>query len=150
MPNCDVHWKTGAAVGGGYAGYLAWGQPMPHVLTETAGGVLGGTVGGLLPDWIDAPTSPRHRAEAHSIAISGVCGYYLKDQILPRQSSLRDRAEGYAQARRANREPLVQLWFGLLEFILRFVAGVLAGLLGGYASHLALDSLTPACLPILC
>lgn len=150
MPNCDVHWKTGAAVGGGYAEYLAWGQPISHVLTETACGVLGGTIGGLLPDWIDAPTRPRHRAEAHSIAISGTCGYYLKDQIHSWQSSLRDKAGAYAQRRRASQEPLAQLWFGLWEFILRFVAGATAGLLGGYASHLTLDSLTPAYLPILC
>ena len=150
MPNRDVHLKTGAVVGGGYAAYLAWGQSLEHVAVETAGGILGGTIGGLLPDWIDAPTSPRHRAEAHNIAISGVGGYYLKDQVLPWQWSLRSKAESYSQMRQESPELLAQIWYGFLEFVCRLTAGALAGLLGGYASHLVLDSLTPACLPVLC
>jgi hypothetical protein len=150
MPNGDVHWKAGATVGGCYAAYLAWGQATQQVAVETAGGVLGGAIGGLLPDWIDAPTSPRHRAEAHSVAITGISGYYLKEQILPWQSSLRTQAEVYSRTRQQSPEPLAQLWYGFLEFVCRLVAGALAGILGGYASHLALDSLTPACLPILC
>lgn len=72
MPNCDVHEKVRAVVGGGCAAYRAWGQPAPDVLIETAGGVLGGTIGGLLPDWIDAPTSSRHRAQARRMAITSV------------------------------------------------------------------------------
>src|SRR5580704_5956175 len=81
MPNRDVHGRTGAVVGGGYAAYRAWGQLGPHVLIETAGGVLGGTIRGLLPDWIDAPTSPRHRAQAHSMAITGTLGYHMNEQV---------------------------------------------------------------------
>jgi membrane-bound metal-dependent hydrolase YbcI (DUF457 family) len=37
-----------------------------------------------------------------------------------------------------------------MEFLCRLGAGMVARVLGGYASHLVLDSLTPACLPILC
>jgi hypothetical protein len=150
MPNRDTHSKVSAVTGGNYAAYLAWGQPGPQVFAETTGGVLGGAAGGLLPDWIDVPNSPRHRAQAHSVAITGAAGYYLKEQILPWQSSLRLQAQAYSQMRQASVEPLTQLWYGFWEFLCYFLAGALAGLLGGYASHLALDSLTPSSLPVLC
>ena len=150
MPNRDIHWQAGAAAGGGYAAYLAWGQPTEDVVAETAGGLIGGVIGGLLPDWIDPPTGPGHRAEAHSIAISGTGGYYLGDLIPSWQSSLRCQAETYSQIRQASAEPLDWLWYGFLEFVCRLIAGAFAGVLAGYASHLALDFLTPASLPLLC
>jgi hypothetical protein len=37
----------------------------------------------------------------------------------------------------------------LLEMLFRLLAGFIAGLLAGYASHLALDALTPKGLPVL-
>jgi hypothetical protein len=56
MPNRDVHLPIGAVSRVAYAGYLAWGQPAPHLLAEAAGGLLGGIGGGLVPDWwIDTP-----------------------------------------------------------------------------------------------
>jgi hypothetical protein len=150
MPNRDVHGRAGAVVGGGYAAYHAWGQPTPHVLIETAGGVLGGTIGGLLPDWIDAPTSPRHRAQAHSMAITGTLGYHMNEQILSSQTLLRSQAQACANRQLSAVSSLEQLWYAFLEFLCRLGAGAIARVLGGYASHLVLDSLTPACLPILC
>jgi len=47
-----------------------------NVLAEAAGGLVRGIGGGLHPDWIDTPCSPRHRAEAHSMRITGKVGYY--------------------------------------------------------------------------
>jgi len=70
MPNRDVHLRVGAVSGAAYATYHAWGQPRPSVLAEAAGGLVGGIGGGLFPDWIDTPSSPRHRAEAHSMSIT--------------------------------------------------------------------------------
>jgi hypothetical protein len=150
MPNRDVHLYAGAAAGTLYSGYLAWGQPAPHILAETVGGTLGGIAGGLLPDRIDTPSSPRHRAEAHSLSITGTLGYVVIDQLPVWQDSLRGSAEYYSQARAASPALLSQIGYGVLEFLFRFLAGALAGLLAGYASHLALDSLTPSSLPILC
>jgi membrane-bound metal-dependent hydrolase YbcI (DUF457 family) len=119
-------------------------------LIETAGGVLGGTIGGLLPDWIDAPTSPRHRAQAHSMAITGTLGYHMNEQILSSQTLLRSQAQACANRQLSAVSSLEQLWYAFLEFLCRLGAGAIARVLGGYASHLVLDSLTPACLPILC
>jgi hypothetical protein len=150
MPNRNVHLPVGAVSGAAYATYHAWGQPSPCVLAEAAGGLVGGIGGGLLPDWIDTPCSPRHRAEAHSMSITGTVGYFMNDQLPNWQASLRNEAQRYALLREASPSLLPQIGYGALEFILRFLAGVLSGLLAGYASHLVLDSLTPSSLPILC
>lgn len=150
MPNRDIHLYAGAAAGTLYSGYLAWGQPQRHILAETIGGTVGGIGGGLLPDWIDTPCSPHHRAEAHSLSLTGTLGYVIKDQLPAWQDSLRRNAEYYSQVRAASPALLSQIGYGILEFLFRFLAGALAGLLAGYASHLALDSLTPSSLPILC
>jgi len=150
MPNRDVHGQVGAVPGTAYATYLAWGQPRAYLVAEAAGGLVGGIGGGLLPDCIDIPTSPRHRAEAHSLSITGAAGYLIADALPGWQAYLRENAERYAALRAASAEPLPQFGYGLLEFLFRFLSGILAGLVAGYASHLALDFLTPSSLPILC
>lgn len=150
MPNRAVHLRLGAASGVAFATYQAWGQPGPYVFAEGAGGLVGGMGGGLLPDWIDTPCSPRHRAEAHSMSITGTASYFIREQLPTWQAGLRDEAQRYAQLREASPSLLPQIGYGALELIFRFLAGLLAGLLAGYASHLALDSLTPSSLPILC
>jgi len=150
MPNREVHVRVGGVTGAGFATYLAWGQPGSHVLAEAVGGIAGGIGGGLLPDCVDTPYSPRHRAEAHSRSISGALGYFVSDQLPVWQASLRKQAEYYAQMRAVASDLLSQIGYGILEFLFRFLAGAFAGLLAGYASHLALDFLTPACLPVLC
>jgi hypothetical protein len=150
MPNRAVHLRAGAAFGVAFATYQAWGQPQPHVFAEAVGGLVGGMGGGLLPDLIDTPCSPRHRAEAHSMSITGSVGFFIREQLPTWQAGLREEAQRYAQLREASPSLLPQISYGALEFILRFLAGLLAGLLAGYASHLALDSLTPCSLPVLC
>lgn len=84
------------------------------------------------------------------MSITGAVGYFMNDQLPTWQASLRHEAQRYAQLRAASPSLLPQIGYGALEFIMRFLAGLLAGLLGGYASHLALDSLTPSSFPILC
>jgi len=150
MPNREVHARTGAVAGVAYAGYHAWKQPRPVVVAEAAGGLIGGIVGGLLPDWIDTPDSPHHRAEAHSMGITGTVGYLLKQQLPAWQAALREKAHHYGELQSASPTPLHQLGYGILELLFRLLSGFFAGVLAGYASHLALDSLTPSALPILC
>ena len=81
MPNRALHLRVGAVSGAAYATCQAWGQPGPYVFAEAAGGLVGGMGGGLLPDWIDTPCSPRHRAEAHSMSITGTVGYFVGEQL---------------------------------------------------------------------
>jgi hypothetical protein len=150
MPNRGVHFQVGAAAGGFFAAHRAQGQPNQYVLPEVLGGILGGVGGGLLPDLIDTPDSPHHRAGAHSVSITGAAGYYVSERLSAWQASLRDHAQHFAQMRAASPDLLAQIAYSLLELFFRFLAGALAGLLAGYASHLVLDSFTPSSLPILC
>src|ERR1700719_289698 len=136
MPNRGVHLRVGAVSGVAYATCLAWGQPGSHVFAEAAGGLVGGMGGGLLTDLIDMPCSPRHRAEPHSMNITGTVGYFVREQLPTWQAGLREEAQRHAQLRDASPSLLPQIGYGALELILRFLAGLIAGLLGGYASHL--------------
>jgi hypothetical protein len=148
MPNRDVHGPVGAVSGGGYALYMSYGQSPWHVLAETAGGAAGGFAGGILPDAIDTPDHPRHRAEAHSVAITGTIGWILKENLPDWQAALRAQADRFAAMRSQTEAPLLQFLFWLAEYFLRFLAGLIAGVLAGYASHLTLDFFTPMSVPI--
>ena len=149
MPNHDVHWPVGTASGGAYALYMGYGQPLWYVVAETAGGAVGGFAGGVLPDRIDTPDSPQHRAEAHSMAITGTIGLILKENLPGWQSALRAQADTFAVMRTQSTSPLHQFFYWLAEYFCRFLAGVIAGVLAGYGSHLALDFFTPMSLPVL-
>jgi hypothetical protein len=150
MPNRYVHGPVGAVAGTAYAAHLAWGQPRSYLIAEAGGGLVGGIVGGLVPDWIDVPNSPRHRAEAHSLSITGTVGYLLVDKLPDWQASLRANAQHLAGLRAASPAPLPQIGYGLLKLLFLVLSGFLAGVVAGYGSHLALDSLTPSSLPIFC
>jgi len=150
MPNRNVHLRAGAIAGAGYAAYHAWELPLVQLLVETAGGAVGGAMGGALPDAIDLPTSPRHRAAAHSMGLTGTVGYFMNEQLPEWQAGLRHQGQHYAQLRAASPALLPRVSYGILEFLCYLLSGLFAGLLAGYASHLALDSLTPSSLPVLC
>lgn len=84
------------------------------------------------------------------MSITGTVGYFMNEQLPNWQLSLRNEAQRYAPLREAAPSVLLQIGYGTIDSILRFLAGLLAGLLAGYASHLALDTLTPSSLPVLC
>lgn len=150
MPNRDVHSIAGALGGAGYALYMAQVQPGYRMFVEMVGGVLGGIAGGRLPDYIDAPTCPRHRAEAHSVAITGVAGRLVSDHLGDWQNALRRQADHYAFMRGNSSQPLEQFLLWIAENACRVLAGAIAGVLAGYVSHLILDAFTPMSLPFIC
>ena len=84
------------------------------------------------------------------MSITGTVGYYMNQQLPQWQAYFRAEAQRYAQSSAASTSVLPQIGHRALEIIFRFLSGLLAGLLAGYASHLALDSLTPSSLPVLC
>ncbi len=141
MPNCDVHGPVGTASGGLYAVYMSYGQPLSHVIAEAAGGAVGGYAGGVLPDRIDVATHPGHRAEAHSMAITGTAGWIVSENLPEWQAALRSHADRFAAMRMQAENPLLQVLLWIAEFC-RFVAGLAAGVSAGYASHLMLDFFT--------
>jgi hypothetical protein len=125
------------------------GGSLVLIWVEAAGRIDGG-IGGLLPDWIDTPCFPRHRAEAHSMSITGTVGYYMNQRLPQWQVNLRAEAQRCAKLSAASTSMWPQIGYSALELIFRFLSGLLAGLLAGYASHLALDPLTRGSLRVLC
>ena len=147
MPNGATHARVGAASGVAVAAYRARTAPMDQLIAEAVGGLIGGWVGGVLPDLLEPATSPNHRKLAHSAAAGGALTFA---RIAEWQATCRAAAD--AAAIRALSHPLgsrdreraqwdVLLW--------RLLAGVLVGLVAGYASHLVLDAGTPKGLPLL-
>jgi hypothetical protein len=92
-----------------------------HLLLEVLGGI--------------APVAAVGRA-----AVRGLDGAQVR---------LRAEADRRAALRASATTPPQRLWQAVLEILCRLGAGALAGLLGGYGSHVALDALTPAGLPLL-
>lgn len=147
MSNRSTHATVGAGVGAGFAFIRADGAPGPQVAAEVLGGALGGWIGGVLPDVLEPATTPNHRALAHSLVAGGALSFARlaewQAMCRTRSDSCTSRAlcfsAGSQESQNAQREAL--LW--------RLIAGVLAGLVAGYASHLVLDAATPKGLPIL-
>jgi len=150
MPNRAVHVLTSGLVGGAYAFKQAGSQAGPAAALETLGGLGGGYLGGRLPDLLDPPDCPNHRARAHSLLVGGVLIDLCQGQLEAWQRTCRDWAEKLT-ARKAAAAPGSPEAFllGVAEVACRLLAGFLAGLLAGYLTHLGLDALTPASLNVI-
>lgn len=149
MANGPVHRAVGIASGGGLAWHRARSQPAPHVVAETVGGVVGGLVGARLPDLIDPPIHPRHRGIGHGIVPVALGASLAFLRLDGWQESLRSEADRRAQLRRGSSSVLGSALHWLVEIFCRFASGALAGFVGGYLSHVALDGFTPAGLPLV-
>jgi membrane-bound metal-dependent hydrolase YbcI (DUF457 family) len=143
MPNRATHVRVGSLSGAVAASLFARGAPTKQFLVE----MLGGAVGGMLPDLLEPASCPNHRQFAHSVLAGGAlatsrvadwraacCGHAERATALLRDpstdSDTRNRAEWAAC-----------LW--------HFAAGALTGVVAGYASHLVLDAGTPRGLPLV-
>ena len=135
VPNRNTHVTAGVIAGAVAALYCSRDEPAEHRAVEVLGGMLGGYVGGRLPDLFDPPTNPLHRSFAHGGLAVGTVALAQLDEW---RRACRQSAADCAAAGR-----------GLDEFLNLMLAGFLTGLQAGYASHLALDMFTPAGLPLL-
>jgi len=155
MPSRDIHRPVGAVAGAGYSAYRAHlryrRRPAPAVpvVAETIGGFAGGWLGGAMPDWIDPPTSPNHRNFGHGIATVGGAVAWTADFVLDLQEKLRAQADNLQANRWRLASGAERTLSVVAEFFLRLLAGLLNGLIAGYASHLALDFCTPSGLPVV-
>ena len=140
--------------GGAYAGiragrrYKSRSRPAAPIAAETAGGMVGGWLGGALPDWIDPPTSPNHRNFGHGVATVAGAIAWTADMALAIQQRLRSEADKLLNERWQLQSDVARALSIAAEFFLRFLAGLIDGLIAGYASHLALDFCTPSGLPL--
>ena len=121
--------------GAGTAAALGLQERPLDLALEVLGGAIGGRLLSRLPDILDPPNSPRHRGIGHGILPAGGSSLFYMSKLPLMQSRLRELADDHAAT-----DPL-------LAVLLRVAAGVVAGALGGFASHLLLDAQTPAGLP---
>jgi membrane-bound metal-dependent hydrolase YbcI (DUF457 family) len=134
-------------VGAGTALARSLEQDGLAILAETAGGALGGWLGGALPDVLEPATSPRHRALCHSWAAATTILTWANARVADAQQYCRDQAQHW-ERRAASADGLGALFATLAALLCHFAAGFFAGLRGGYVSHLVLDAVTPAGLPL--
>lgn len=143
MPNRDLHRPAGAVLGFGTSLGLALHADSAHPVLESVAGALGGWIGGALPDWIDPADSPNHRGFGHGIFTAGTGVVFSVIKLRMWQEWLR----GHARVAQARAGTEGGLWATKAAGC-HILAGFIAGLIVGYASHLAADSLTSNSLPL--
>lgn len=149
MPSRRVHVTVGVALGAGAATYLARNEAPGAAFSEILGGALGGYAGARMPDMIDPPVNPRHRSVGHGVIPVGTAGALAVRSMTDLQARLRAEADRRTDLARESSSAARALWEWLLSFLCRLGAGAAAGFTAGYASHIAMDALTPASLPLL-
>lgn len=147
MPNRATHEVVGAASGAAFTLLRAGTSPTPQAASEVLGGTFGGWLGGLLPDVLEPATSPNHRELAHSLVAGGTLTFA---RLAEWQAKCRAEAkccEARAFAFALGSDARRSAEWEILGW--RFLAGLLVGLVAGYASHLILDAGTAKGLPLL-
>jgi hypothetical protein len=152
MPNRAVHDVAGTAAGGLLAVLMAGEQPNERIFAECLGGCVAGLLASRLPDKIDPPVCPNHRDVGHAVLVAGGGLAALWAAIREGQEALRSYAGSLAEKRAISNSmsDFEKFCSWLLEMGCRFLAGAIAGAVGGYGSHLALDAGSPQGLPLLC
>lgn len=151
MSSGKIHRVVGGVAGGVAAGVRAHRDPNGRLLIEALAGMLGGSHGGMLPDVLEPAIHSHHRQVMHSWTLLG--GTALG--VVRNAAAL----EAYIQswtAKIGELEELAPQAAPFEAFLIRLGAvglhaaiGYVTGLAAGYASHLALDALTPRGLPLL-
>lgn len=149
MPNRPIHVATSTTAGAGYAFYKAHNQNDLAKILEAAGGALGGYIGGILPDLLDPPLHPGHRAFAHGFLPVAAGASVWSQGLDGWQTRLRQLANEQSYRRSQSTDPLAAAWYAIAEWAIRLLSGLLAGFGAGYITHVALDFGTPRCLPLI-
>ena len=148
-----THCIAGIASGGLLTFYRARDLRPPDRALEAMGGMIGGLIGGKAPDsqYVDpASLGPNHRRFGHSWAMLGAHIYVADAVISAWEKFCREKAD-QAAWRLANSPAISgfeRLLLVLEEVAWRVTAGLLAGFIAGYVSHLALDAFTVKSLPV--
>jgi inner membrane protein len=150
MPNHNEHLIYGAVAGVGYcliSSSIVRGREISPA--ELIGAALSGAITSKLPDILEPAIHPNHRSTFHSkcfLAAAGTVALPWTEQKRQRQHQLADHARSQANAPENENDRAYWLWKTLWH---EFIAGLLAGLVIGYISHLAADSFTPKGLPLI-
>jgi len=148
VANGPVHRLAGAAAGAVAAGYRCGDVPGCRQVLEATGGAVGGYWGGQMPDLLEPAISSWHRDVAHSWS-AGALALKGMECFGAWEASCRRRSLHYNTLRNAATDHVSAIWYWLLEIVWQLAAGLAAGFLAGYISHVALDALTPRGLPLI-
>jgi membrane-bound metal-dependent hydrolase YbcI (DUF457 family) len=139
----------GGAIGGPLIGItLAAAARRQPSLAEVCGWFAGGVLGAKVPDILEPAFCPNHRRFCHSgcafvLNVAAVQSHSLQ-QAVKRMVAVADHYHALAISDSANAAS-----HKFSAYLLEFTSGVLPGLVGGYASHLILDSTTASGLPLI-
>lgn len=148
MSNRATHAAFAIPSGGALAWHQARNQTAIHQIVEVAAGLFGGYLGGRAPDVIDPANCWNHRGVGHSLFSITIAGTIIYRKLSDWQEWFRDLADKAKLRADAATDQLLKAFFAIAEAVLRGIAGLIAGFIGGYASHLALDFMTPCSLPL--
>lgn len=155
MPNGPTHQLLGALSGAAAAHHYVASSLSPlerkaGTSMLVVGGLIAGGLGGRIPDLLDPPLHPNHRAFFHSVvagcAVAGAAALTVKKLGVllapPGASTVAVEPTGTASARRSHPAASVSLDQAL-------VFALVLALLVGVLSHLAADAGTPKGLPLI-
>lgn len=149
MSNRSTHLVAAAMASGGMAMYLNSNDKSPNPILDTISILFGGWIGARLPDLIDPPTSPRHRSIAHGLVQNvGVQSWAFQNLKKFRHACFEASTEYEIKAQED--KTFMGFIYQLASLVFKAIAGLYAGILAGYLSHIALDFTTPMGLPIFC
>lgn len=147
MPRRPTHLAIGSMSGVATGVVTSSLLPREHQLVHVVFAGIGGALGGLAPDVLEPAVSPNHRSLFHSVGAAGglwTAGFTEWQADCHRAAAVCDTRACSAtdgSQERSNEEIKAFLW--------RALAGLSAGFLAGYASHLVLDAATTRSLPLL-
>jgi len=149
MPSAKVHGPVGALLGAVNALRLSEGQPDGYRLVETLSGAFFGGTAGIMPDRLDPPDHPNHRAGGHGAAQT-IALTYLAHKVTPLvQEKLRGIATSLFDEAQLKPEGFERSMCQVGGICYLILSGALPGITAGYASHVALDAFTPKSIPFI-
>lgn len=146
--NRDAHEIAGKFLG--VVGTVISSDPYENqnIFHQVVGSYIGGKLGALLPDLIDPPTNPNHRSLGHGFIPTTICLALLSKKISPKwELYWLQQAESFRQLHQSSTNPFQKFVNWCLIHICHTLVWVCKGMIWGYTSHLALDSVTPKGLP---
>jgi hypothetical protein len=149
MPNHQEHQLWGTVAGLSYCLVTDSNQGQEISLPEMLGAAISSTATSKLPDLLEPAIHPNHRSTFHSLCfLLATALVALPWSEKKRQEQLQIAKNCWLRAQTSINEPESRQWQQQALWH-EFVAGLYAGMVVGYISHLAADSLTPKGLPLL-
>lgn len=152
MPRSTTHKPVGAFAGAGLGYAMAQSQVTDDRFLETLAATIVGWHAAKLPDIPDIiapPLHPGHRSFGHGLLSAGSLLSWILTRLSKWQDALRSRSQHAAARAQLSTSKWQKLGHNLIALLFRLLAGALAGLVAGYASHLILDAFTPGSLPFV-